>query len=722
MLITNFSSGELSDKLNGRVDLNQYYQGCGKLQNFEIIPTGGIQRRVGTERIGEISNCRIIPFILNKDVSFILEFVPGFIYIWKNGIKLDAYIETEYLSLSEIHEIQYAQNYDTMIFCHNKYKPFQIKYDFAFESFDYGPVVFNFYPEVNLDDDYDFVIIAENELPVRDQVADGSLSFNGKVIKGDTAYCVLNGILYKYNNDNLLWEIDGTDTEIDFSLFDKEGTYPGCVTFYNSRLWFASSMFNPQKVWSSCAPDTEGVRYNNFATYKKFVTVNKVVKDADVHVFTCNILQENINKVKNTTLLTNVTQNLAKDGVLSNKVTDYFCTGEYIPVGAKVVEVTENTILLDVALELTEDLQAQVCTIQLWRNSNNPSADDYVYKVENNNITTADCSFNFEVASDQNDCIKWIGASKFFVIGTESSIWAVPASVNALSLAAEMGGRYGSDEIQGRCIDTALIYFAQGKCGIREYYYNNQTEAFQTNNIAILSEQMLTESPAIDFDYVTNPYNRLVIVREDGIVVSLLYDKNNGVMGWNRLTHGNGKFKSCAVVRGDRDADIIYFVVEENEKFYLERLDPNNHVYLDSWKTYITDLDVSDYTEKAILFNHNTEKTCFINEIPEDFIKENEVVSIGYAFESVILSMPIVANDVTAKKRITNLLIRFVDSYMPIIKCGDLPNEHFSNEKSVFSGVKSVVYPGNSERDVTFTIAIDKPFKCNILSVNAKIV
>jgi hypothetical protein len=101
---------------------------------------------------------------------------------------------------------------------------------------------------------------------------------------------------------------------------------------------------------------------------------------------------------------------------------------------------------------------------------------------------------------------------------------------------------------------------------------------------------------------------------------------------------------------------------------------------------------------------------------------KNDIVYIGYKFVSLLKSMPIVANDVTAKKRITNLLVRFVDSFMPIIKCGDLPDEHFNNEKESFSGVKSVIYPGNSERDVTFTIHIDNPVRCNILSVNAKVV
>ena len=74
MLITNFASGELSQNLNGRVDIQPYYQGAATIKNFDIIPTGGIKRRVGTKRIAELDgDARIIPFIMNKDSVYILQ-------------------------------------------------------------------------------------------------------------------------------------------------------------------------------------------------------------------------------------------------------------------------------------------------------------------------------------------------------------------------------------------------------------------------------------------------------------------------------------------------------------------------------------------------------------------------------------------------------------------------------------------------------------------------
>lgn len=733
MLISNFASGELSENLNGRVDIPQYYQGASRLVNFDVIPTGGIKRRAGLKRLALLNgNCRLIPFIIDKNTSFILEFVPGKIYIWKNGQKVvDAlnaqlYIETSYGSLAEINEIHYAQDYDRLVFVHKNYAPFELKYDIGQNSFTGASMNFDFTPDVNLDDDYGYVVIAGENLPVRVPRADGKLAFVDKdgntIVTGEKGYCIYNGKLYEYDIDATQWKPYGADPEIEEGLFTSTNNYPGAVTFFNSRLWFGGTKAKCQKVWASAAPDTAKVRYNDFSTYQKFVTVTKVVKDADVHVFTGDILLENIDTINNTTTITNLTQDLTVGGVLQEDITNYFCTNNsYVPVGTKVLSVTSNSITLDAALTetVTEDLHRIVFTIQLWRNVENVSADDYEFQITATNITTSDCSFNFELASDQNDAIKFIAANKYLTVGTESSIWNIPASVTAHSISAEMAGRYGSDNIQGHAIGTAMCFFAQGKYGIRETYFDNNQEAFQTNNIAILAEQMLTESPAVDFDFMVNPYNKILIVRDDGKLVCLLYDKNNGVMAWSRITHGNNlRFESCAVVRGDRQSDIVYFSVKEGNNYFLEEYDENADVYLDSWQNYSAETALT-YDENALVYNGTKDTLTDITTFNPETISEGDIVYIGYNFESLISSMPIVTNDPTAKKRITALVVRFCNSYMPIMKC-DTSEEVFTDIEEPFSGIKSIDFAGNTDRDVKFTLTCARPYPCKILSVNAQ--
>ena len=47
-----FQSGELSRKMDGRSDLDQYRTGCRDLDNFYVLPQGGVERRTGTQFIG----------------------------------------------------------------------------------------------------------------------------------------------------------------------------------------------------------------------------------------------------------------------------------------------------------------------------------------------------------------------------------------------------------------------------------------------------------------------------------------------------------------------------------------------------------------------------------------------------------------------------------------------------------------------------------------------
>lgn len=720
MLITNFASGELNKKLNGRQDLQQYYQGASRISNFDIIPTGGISRRTGYKRMGQLSGpCRLIPFILDKNESYILEVSANGTYVWRNGEKVvDALgnqyrLNTPWRSLAEINELQYAQNFDTLILTHKSYKPYQIVYNFAATGMDFFAeqyMEFDFEAEVNIDDDYGYIFRdAEPTVTVIDNIP----YVNGKGYP-DGLYWASNGTLKVYSVEEGTWIIDGEDPEVDKELFNKEGKYPSCCTFFNNRLYFARTNNQRQTVWASNAPNTKGSRFNKFSTYQKYVTVNKVIRDADMHVFSGKI------DADNKTRIYGVTQDLT--GKLEKDVSFYFVSNSYLAVGTKVVAVRENEIIIDTPANITEDLEIATFTIQLWRNADTASADDYTMKLVNNNITTSDCSFFFDIASDQNDSIKSLAANKFLTICTESSVWISPASMTALNIAAEMNGRYGSDDIQAVCIDTATVFFAQGKRGIREFYYNSQSEAFQTNNIALTAEQVLTESPAVDFDFTINPYNKLYIVREDGKAVILLYDKNNGIMAWYRQEHGSGKFTSCCVTRGDEQNDFIYFAVKYGEgvnaSYYLEKYDDNEKVYLDSWQEYKG--SVEGFTDDAILYNETADTICGASDIPEDFIAEGDVVYIGYKYTSDIISLPVVSNDPTGKKRITNLLIRFVDSYWPTLKVDNLEDEVFSGE-TPYSGIKNITFPGITDRDAHFRITADLPKAVNILVINAVI-
>ena len=76
--LSSFTAGELSPKLEGRVELEKYRQGCSELTNFLVLPQGGVTRRPGTLFLGEVKDSddttRLIPFQFKTSDTYILEF------------------------------------------------------------------------------------------------------------------------------------------------------------------------------------------------------------------------------------------------------------------------------------------------------------------------------------------------------------------------------------------------------------------------------------------------------------------------------------------------------------------------------------------------------------------------------------------------------------------------------------------------------------------------
>jgi hypothetical protein len=210
--------------------------------------------------------------------------------------------------------------------------------------------------------------------------------------------------------------------------------------------------------------------------------------------------------------------------------------------------------------------------------------------------------------------------------------------------------------------------------------------------MALLSKNMLHESPVFDFDFQSAPYTRIFISREDGKVACLLYERLTGTFAWGRITTG-GHVRSVAVLPGDGQ-DEVYFVVERGGDFFLERLDGRDEVYLDGFH--------------------------------EGAPGEGEIQSgeySGFPYVSRVRSMPILANDRMKNNVIKTLHIRFHNSFLPRVKslAGDreVQTDSIAREEP-YSGVIQIPFPGQYGRDVFFEFVHDKPTACHILAVNAE--
>jgi hypothetical protein len=781
MLITNFASGELAENLFGRIDLPQYFQGVSHLENFDVVPTGGISRRRGTRRImGLPEEGRIIPFIIDRDTHILLFLSPGKISVIVDGVITKTVESSEdlklYETMKQIDEVQYAQNFQIMILVQENFHPIVVEYDF------------------------DTIEIHKFEI-----------TYDIEIIKD------------KSINQNF----DEDDQNTNNLYLKTPLYYPKAATFVNGRLVFASTISCPQRLFFSKIGT-----FNNFSTYKKYITEQRdyvtiegeidtendiviLTKKSDIGQFKKKLQEYYIESAyypedtmiagmdnDNNIRLTRRPRGFEIDDNILNAFLDwknninttdwsdeyevghwagnvggsnntYASRQEWFYMKYRLDEIslreyyevndtpggggrysgqnvtTFRLTNIKEAVLSPSDLYNQVFksgTLGIYGRATDSgkmsifSAAYFAYiqetlyypliitgqsfplygipdtiyqQVLENNISgkistmipfytktylvdrtvTPDDGFTFEIASDMSDAIKWIGQNKNLLVGTETAEWVIPAAVNATNIQAILNSRYGSDNVQGTAIGDAFCFIQTGKKAIVEYYIPQQDNNFRANNMAMLSQNMLHESPVFDFDFQSAPYTRIFISREDGKVACLLYERLTGTFAWGRITT-TGHIRSVAVLPGDGQ-DEVYFVVDRDGTFFLERLDGRDEVYLDGFHTG--------------------------NPGPGEI--ELGVYS-GFSYTSRVRSMPILANDKMKNNVIKTLIIRFHRSYLPKVRSIVGVDREVQTDtiarKEPYSGVIQIPFPGQYDRDVFFEFIHEKPTACHILAVNAE--
>jgi hypothetical protein len=126
LIQTNFTAGELSPRLNGRVDIARYQNGAKTIENGIPLIHGGVLRRPGTVFINtaKFSNkkSRLLPYIFNEDQAYILEFGDFYMRVFKDGFAvmsgMSIYEVVTPYSETMIWDIDYVQGADSMFIAH----------------------------------------------------------------------------------------------------------------------------------------------------------------------------------------------------------------------------------------------------------------------------------------------------------------------------------------------------------------------------------------------------------------------------------------------------------------------------------------------------------------------------------------------------------------------------------------------------------------------------
>ena len=314
-LISAFTSGEISPKAKGRVDLTRYTVGAAKIFNYVVLPQGGVYRRSGTRYVGQTkysgstnSFTRLIEFIFSQSQSYILEFGNGYIRFYRNGAQLTSggspvEVATPYAA-ADLPLLKYCQSADLLYLTHPSYPPTILSrtsdtsWSFYNVPFSDGPYQDQnyaqnvFYPNVTMTTD-----ALTGSVNIASSVTLFQPSDVGRFIQLFSVAKAQWGVilLTTYVNAAAMQGIvqyalgDLVPTsKWALGAFSVTSGYPGCVTFHNERLVFANTPTQPQTFFMSNTSD-----FYNFTPVENHTTT---VVDDNAVVYT--IASKEVNAIQ----------------------------------------------------------------------------------------------------------------------------------------------------------------------------------------------------------------------------------------------------------------------------------------------------------------------------------------------------------------------------------------------------------------------------------------
>ncbi len=126
---TNFTGGQISPRLFGRIDLDRYQNGAEQIYNMLVHPHGGATRRSGFYHVNEVKNSEhntiLVRFEFSTTQAYILEFGDLYMRIYLNHGRLEvANVPVEVVTPyahTELADLQWLQSNDVLYLFHKDY-------------------------------------------------------------------------------------------------------------------------------------------------------------------------------------------------------------------------------------------------------------------------------------------------------------------------------------------------------------------------------------------------------------------------------------------------------------------------------------------------------------------------------------------------------------------------------------------------------------------------
>lgn len=271
---TNFTGGEFSPLLHGRVDFDKYKNALGTCLNHLPLVQGGITRRPGTMYVAEVKDSskytRLVRFEFSVTQAYVLEFGAGYVRFYTNyGQVLDGgtpyEIATPYAE-AHIPALSFTQSADTLIIVHPSYRPAQLARSAAL-SWALSTLSILDGPYMSTNSSVALTPSATSGSITLTAAGVGTINGGSGFLSTDVGRLIrLNqagdvsawGFISAYTSSTVVTVAMQTalgttaaTSSFRLGLWSESTGYPACVAFYQDRLCFAGSQSEPTRIDAS---------------------------------------------------------------------------------------------------------------------------------------------------------------------------------------------------------------------------------------------------------------------------------------------------------------------------------------------------------------------------------------------------------------------------------------------------------------------------------------
>ena len=391
---------------------------------------------------------------------------------------------------------------------------------------------------------------------------------------------------------------------------------------------------------------------------------------------------------------------------------------------------------------------------------------DYENLDENRGGTIADDdAIIYTIASNQVNAIRFMTSTRTLILGTAGGEFTVSGggtdvAITPTNILIKKQSNNGSANIDAIAAGNATLFLQRAKRKVRELAYNFDVDGYLAPDMTILAEH-ITETGITQMAYQQEPNQIIWMVRTDGQLIGLTYQREQQVTAWHRhifggsFNSGNTVCESVAVIPTDDTEYQTWVIIKRTinglTKRYVEYInnfdfaeaDDTSFNFLDSQLAYdgsatltISGLDHLEGETVSILANGATHPNKTVSSGSITLNRSSTKVKVGLPYTSLLQTMRLDAGSQNGTsqsktKRIYEITVRLYES-LGIEVGPDLNNmeripfrsstDPMNSSLGVFTGDKEVEFRGNYETDGFIFVRQDQPLPLTVLSLYPKLI